>query len=294
MDYKGIYYGESKLQKFFEFGAHFKYSDLYRLLENLGGILPDNKEKPIIRNKSNESRKNISLISEEQKNQTRNIKNKIYLNNPNTDNININKTINLGKIRKKSGSKNSNNKNLRENSKKMKINIHSNNLLTKEKEKNNILSTRNTNKHLFIYQIKTNNEIFSLKTQTNCKINNNNIKFNSLNSPQNKYIKYSKLMNIHSRNKNQNELISPIKSEERKNVLSKDYNNDILFSKILNKKKYNLVSPNFRNKKNNNNLSSGKNNNKQFTANKLNSDRYSSGENLLIKNFKYYKSLGVY
>ncbi len=275
MDYKGIYYGESKLQKFFEFGAHFKYSDLYRLLENLGGILPDNKEKPIIRNKSNESRKNILLISEEQKNQTRNIKNKIYLNNPNTDNININKTINLGKIRKKSGSKNSNNKNLRENSKKMKINIHSNNLLTKEKEKNNILSTRNTNKHLFIYQIKTNNEIFSLKTQTNSKINNNNIKFNSLNSPQNKYIKYSKLMNIHSRNKNQNELINPIKSEERKNVLSKDYNNDILFSKILNKKKYNLVSPNFRNKKNNNNLSSGKNNNKQFTANKLNSDRYS-------------------
>ena len=294
MDYKGIYYGESKLQKFFEFGAHFKYSDLYRLLENLGGILPENKEKPILRNKSNESRKNILLISEEQKNQTRNIKNKIYLNNPNTDNININKTINLGKIRKKSNSKNSNNKNLRENSKKMKINIHSNNLLTKEKEKNNILSTRNTHKHLFIYQIKTNNEIFSLKTQTNSKINNNNIKFNSLNSPQNKYIKYSKLMNIHSRNKNQNELISPIKSEERKNVLSKDYNNDILFSKILNKKKYNLVSPNFRNKKNNNNLSSGKNNNKQFTANKLNSDRYSSGDNLLIKNFKYYKSLGVY
>ena len=186
MDYKGIYYGESKLQRFFEFGAHFKYSDLYRLLENLGGILPENKEKPIIRNKSNESRKNILLISEEQKNQTRNIKNKIYLNNPNTDNININKTINLGKIRKKSSSKNSNNKNLRENSKKMKINIHSNNLLTKEKEKNNILSTRNSHKHLFIYQIKTNNEIFSLKTQTNSKINNNNIKFNSLNSPQNK------------------------------------------------------------------------------------------------------------
>ena len=169
MDYKGIYYGESKLQKFFEFGAHFKYSDLYRLLENLGGILPENKEKPILRNKSNESRKNILLISEEQKNQTRNIKNKIYLNNPNTDNININKTINLGKIRKKSSSKNSNNKNLRENSKKMKINIHSNNLLTKEKEKNNILSTRNTHKHLFIHQIKTNNEIFSLKTQTNSK-----------------------------------------------------------------------------------------------------------------------------
>ena len=43
-------------------------------------------------------------------------------------------------------------------------------------------------------------------------------------------------MNIHSRNKNQNELISPIKSEERKNVLSKNYNNEILFSKILSKK----------------------------------------------------------
>ena len=37
MDYKGIYYGDSKSQRFFEFGAHFKYSDLYRQLEILGG-----------------------------------------------------------------------------------------------------------------------------------------------------------------------------------------------------------------------------------------------------------------
>ena len=35
MDYKGIYFGRSKSQKFFEFGAHFKYSDLYKILEKL-------------------------------------------------------------------------------------------------------------------------------------------------------------------------------------------------------------------------------------------------------------------
>ncbi|MCQ2821584.1 MAG: hypothetical protein MJ252_30365 [archaeon] len=31
-EYKGIYYGNNKEQKFYEAGAHFKYSDLYNVL----------------------------------------------------------------------------------------------------------------------------------------------------------------------------------------------------------------------------------------------------------------------
>ncbi len=34
-EYKGIYYGDTNEQKFYEGGAHFKYSDLYKILEKL-------------------------------------------------------------------------------------------------------------------------------------------------------------------------------------------------------------------------------------------------------------------
>ena len=102
MDYKGIYFGRSKSQKFFEFGAHFKYSDLYRQLEILGGKINDNENKPLIRNKSNDISNNIHLISEEKKILSRNYNNNIYLNNPNTQKFNFNKSLNISKTRKKS------------------------------------------------------------------------------------------------------------------------------------------------------------------------------------------------
>ena len=34
-EYKGIYYGDESERKFFEGGAHFKYSKLYKILEKL-------------------------------------------------------------------------------------------------------------------------------------------------------------------------------------------------------------------------------------------------------------------
>ncbi|MCQ2821101.1 MAG: hypothetical protein MJ252_27900 [archaeon] len=34
-EYKGIYYGSSNEQKFYEGGAHFKYSALYKILKKL-------------------------------------------------------------------------------------------------------------------------------------------------------------------------------------------------------------------------------------------------------------------
>ena len=35
MEYKGIYYGDTNEQKFYEGGAHFRYKDLYKCLEKL-------------------------------------------------------------------------------------------------------------------------------------------------------------------------------------------------------------------------------------------------------------------
>ena len=110
MEYKGIYYGESKQQKFFEGGAHFKYSDLYRQLELLRGEKYNNEN---IRKKINENHNFLqigSFYNEEKpiKNiiHTRNI-NKNYLNYPNTQITNFNRTMsNMDKYRKKSESKN--------------------------------------------------------------------------------------------------------------------------------------------------------------------------------------------
>ena len=34
-EYKGIYYGDDSEKKYFEGGAHFKYSKLYHILEQL-------------------------------------------------------------------------------------------------------------------------------------------------------------------------------------------------------------------------------------------------------------------
>ena len=87
MNYKGIYFGEAKSQKFCEFGV---------------GKINDNENKPLIRNKSNDISNNIHLISEEKKILSRNYNNNIYLNNPNTQKFNFNKSLNISKTRKKS------------------------------------------------------------------------------------------------------------------------------------------------------------------------------------------------
>ena len=34
-EYKGIYYNDDKEQKYYEGGAHFKYKELYKILEEL-------------------------------------------------------------------------------------------------------------------------------------------------------------------------------------------------------------------------------------------------------------------
>ena len=297
MDYKGIYYGDSKSQRFFEFGAHFKYSELYRQLELLGGKTIDNNDKFHLRNKSIDIPKQI-LLSEEKKIMTRNkkINNNLFLNNPSSQNYIFNKTFHLNKNRKKTYLVNSTNTlnsnyNLIEPYFKIKKSILLNIPTSNEKKKNNVLEqndlmSKNKFKNLFIYQTKIDNEIPSLKTQViNTRKNTSNLKYNSLNSPQNN-IKYNNL--IHSRNKNH--MISSITDDKRKGLLSsikrKTYDNEMLFNKSKNQRKLTIISQNFSNLKLNNKNTSSRNSHKKYITNKLNSNRFSSGENILNIKFK--------
>lgn len=70
-NYKGIYYNESKEQKYFEGGAHFRYKDLFKTLMDLGGIMPEDNYNNT--SKNNEINKNndkiLSLSNLLQKNQ---------------------------------------------------------------------------------------------------------------------------------------------------------------------------------------------------------------------------------
>ena len=297
MDYKGIYYGDSKSQRFFEFGAHFKYSELYRQLELLGGKIIDNNDKFHLRNKSIDIPKQI-ILSEEKKIMTRNkkINNNLFLNNPSSQNYIFNKTFHLNKNRKKTYLVNSTNTmnsnyNLIEPYFKIKKSILLNIPTSNEKKKNNVLEqndlmSKNKFKNLFIYQTKIDNEIPSLKTQViNTRKNTSNLKYNSLNSPQNN-IKYNNL--IHSRNKNH--MISSITDDKRKGLLSsikrKTYDNEMLFNKSKNQRKLTIISQNFSNLKLNNKNTSSRNSHKKYITNKLNSNRFSSGENILNIKFK--------
>ncbi len=289
MHYKGIYYGENKEQKFFEFGAHFKYSDLYNQLENLCEKIDKNEQKALIRNKSNDKPKKIPLIEEEKKIIIWN-NNNINLNkNYKTETLNLSKTININNKRKKFNLNNSNiinskkNKNFNQLYNKKKKNILSNIPLSKIKMKNSLLS-RNKYKNLLFFQNKNDNVIPSLKTQV-ISIKNNmnfyNINKNDLNS-------------VHSRNKNI--LIYTVNSDDkRKNTLSnkkKTNENEILFNQSVNKKFPLRSSINFNKKKiKKNNYSSNKHCNKKVISNKLNSERYNSGDNIFSKNFQYYKNI---
>ncbi len=149
--------------------------------------------------------------------------------------------------------------------------------------KNSLLS-RNKYKNLLFFQNKNDNVIPSLKTQV-ISIKNNmnfhNINKNDLNS-------------VHSRNKNI--LIYTVNSDDkRKNTLSnkkKTNENEILFNQSVNKKFPLRSSINFNKKKiKKNNYSSNKHCNKKVISNKLNSERYNSGDNIFSKNFQYYKNI---
>ena len=301
MDYKGIYYGNSKSQRFFEYGAHFKYSELFRQLEILGGKIIENSDKFHVRNKSIDIPKQI-LLSEEKKKLTRNINdNNLYFNNPNNQNFIFNNIFTLNKNRKKNYLFNSTNT-LNSNYYligpyyKMKKNILLNIPTSKEKKKNTVfeqnnLMNKNKIKNLFIHQKKIEHEIPSLKTQViHLRNSSGNLKNHSLNSPQNT-IKYNTLIHIQSRNKNK--VINSITDEKRKGVFSsikrQTYDNETLYNKSKNKRKFTITSQNFSNLKLNIKNPSSRNSHKKYITKKLNSNRFNSEENILNKNFKYNK-----
>ena len=93
MDYKGIYYGDNKVHKFYEYGAHFRYLDSYRQLE-LIKVKEFEEIYSSTRNKSNENIHQTIYITDKSKNPviSRNKNNNIYYNNPNSHNLNFNMT----------------------------------------------------------------------------------------------------------------------------------------------------------------------------------------------------------
>jgi hypothetical protein len=43
-DYKGIYFNNDQEENYYEFGAHFKYTDLYNRLEKIFSALPQERK----------------------------------------------------------------------------------------------------------------------------------------------------------------------------------------------------------------------------------------------------------
>ena len=54
-EYKGIYYNDDKEQQYYEGGAHFKYKELYKILEELSKKINSKKIPKTI--------KHVSIIS---------------------------------------------------------------------------------------------------------------------------------------------------------------------------------------------------------------------------------------
>jgi hypothetical protein len=102
-NYKGIYYHDSKEQRFYEGGAHFKYDALFKVLLAIGGQLSndENEYSPISPFKKCQIKSNKDIDSllrkvegKKSRYKTRNIVPFDYLNNPNTQiNLHSHKSI---------------------------------------------------------------------------------------------------------------------------------------------------------------------------------------------------------
>ena len=123
-NYKGLYYKETKEQKFYEGGAHFPYEELYEILVYLKEEQDKQLKKEIKeQNKNKQNDKNPTMVEENSnihiydliqnhnnnnnankaKTRTRNVLNSCFYNNPNTmikksvgKNKSKNQQINIG------------------------------------------------------------------------------------------------------------------------------------------------------------------------------------------------------
>ena len=245
-NYKGIYYNESKEQKYFEGGAHFKYKDLFKTLMTLGGIIPEDNYNNT--SKNNEINKNsdkvLSLSNLLQKAQekkinqkTRNVNQFNYVNNPNTQ-ITFNKnSINKTKYLVKKNSCINHSRNV------------DNNYFFDEANKNytnvNTFSFNN-NKKSFIKNNITQNLILEKGINLESEEKTNNLSANK------KYIHLKNLKNEHIRNRS-DAYIKNIKNitQDIKEIKKYNKNNINQNIRIKNNKifipKYNLNKNNCNN-----------------------------------------------
>jgi hypothetical protein len=62
-NYKGIYFNDDKDEEFYEFGAHFKYNELCKRLENLILSLPPERRGKYVYNDSENNSKSKTLLN---------------------------------------------------------------------------------------------------------------------------------------------------------------------------------------------------------------------------------------
>lgn len=203
-NYKGVYYNDTKEQKFYEGGAHFKFKDLFNMLKALGGVLPEvdhfNSSSSFIKNKSINNENNIDIDididinkifneekEEKYKQRTRNINQFNYINNPNTQ-ITFNKN---------NKSKN-NNLSMKKSYVAPSRNIDRNSIFFDEMNKN----YTNINASNFNYSIKSNFKNNLTQTFLHKRGNNLNCeeKINNIDN-NNHYINLNNLKYVHNRNR---------------------------------------------------------------------------------------------
>ncbi len=190
-DYKGIYYNDTKEQKFYEGGAHFKYTTLYKILLSLGGVTMDEEyEHSSInsyRMEKIKSNKDIDSLlrkveGKKSKYKTRNLAHFRYVNNPNTQ---------------------------------IKLNPHNSNLSKKvflSKKDFYLRNDNNNNDHSYFFD-KRNKNKYNDKTNSSLSINNlskdniNNLLMHILLNKRKEKIKKYNILNyskcIHNRNRSE-------------------------------------------------------------------------------------------
>ena len=256
-NYKGIYYKESKEQKYYEGGAHFRYKDLFQILISLGGIILekeyyysnmnqniDTNRKKIIYSNSQSNK----FKKQKQKIKTRNLANLNYVNNPNTK-----ISVNGNKIHRKN-------------------NLSINNV-------NHLLSKNKT--ILF-------NNYFIDEKKSNNNTNDNNSTFNLMNCNTQRYIPINNLSRTILNNINKNNIIKKIKSKNdiNSNINSKGKTNIYNYLKYFHQRTRSdaFISNknNFNNSQIYNNLIN-RNNNKIFSQ-KNNFNNLNNNKNTYITN----------
>ena len=274
-DYKGLYYKETKEQKFYEGGAHFPYEELYEILIFL-------KEEQDKKQKEELKEQNKNKIDNKNLNNNEINSNKIDSNKHIFDLIQNNKINNTNKTKAKTRNVNSclyNNPNtlIKKNNGKNK-NIQQINVGLSFNEKRETLKSRNYNNDYTLFYNRTSNQINKDDKNFLQETNISGIKTgnNLSNYMQKKYMGKNNSTNQIKRKKINlnNYLYSNIqKNLNRNNITEKNNRNDSYI--INNNRKIDMLN-NFEHSKNknlnnSNNYSKGKNinssNNKVNTIN---------------------------